>query len=86
MAGGEAAHPMVSERLDKYWTEGKGSQEIQWGLPGDFDRCVVAMHRVGVPSHMIPGHCSNLHRRATGANPGSAPAELAAKAAENKGK
>src|SRR4030095_16425617 len=28
-----------TERLMKYWTSGEGALKIQWGKPGDFDRC-----------------------------------------------
>lgn len=75
MAGGEAAHPMDTERLNAYWAEGAGAAKIRWGEPGDFDRCRVEMTKVGVPTKMIPGHCANLHKRATGAWPGHAPSE-----------
>jgi hypothetical protein len=86
MSGGEAAHPMDSERLDKYWAEGAGAAKIRWGQPGDFDRCRVEMRKVGVPGHMIDGHCANLHKRATGGWPGHAPGVEQAEAAAKKGK
>jgi hypothetical protein len=79
MAGGEAAHPADSERLDRYWTEGAGAAKIDWGVPGDFNRCVAEMRKVGVPGHMIAGHCANLHKRATGAWPGHAASEQGAR-------
>jgi hypothetical protein len=77
------AHPGDgnAERLKKYWTEGEGAAKIRWGVPGDFDRCVrhiqeaVSKHGASLPDHEIKGLCSNLHRRATGANPGDAPGE-----------
>lgn len=33
---------------------------------------------------MVKGYCAEIHKRATGARPGHAPAELAAKAAKGK--
>jgi hypothetical protein len=75
VAGGEAAHPMDTERLNAYWAEGTGAAKIQWGVPGDFDRCRVEMAKVNVPAKMIPGHCANLHKRATAAWPGHAATE-----------
>lgn len=79
MAGGEAAHPQDTERLNRYWTEGSGAARIRWGEAGDFDRCRIEMAKVGVPAKMISGHCANLHKRATGAWPGHAPGEQTGK-------
>ncbi len=70
MAGGEAAHPATTERLNAYWAEGEGAAKVQWNEPGAFDRCTIEMRKVGVPGHMIPGHCANLYHRATGRWPG----------------
>lgn len=64
-----------SARLDAYWTHGEGHAKIGWGTPGDFERCVLEMRKVGVPEHEIKGHCSNLHLMATGFRPGHAPSE-----------
>lgn len=80
MAGGEAAHPAATERLNRYWAEGPGAAVIRWGEPGDFSRCSDQMRKVGVPGHMIPGHCALLHKRATGAWPGHAASEQKPKA------
>ncbi len=55
---------------------------IRWGVDGDFERCIVAVHakvaehgkpRLG--DHVIKGLCSTLHVEATGARPGHAPAK-----------
>ena len=73
-------------RLMRYWSiGGVGGAEIGWGVPGDFDKCVVLITKAiadggHVPSpDMVKGLCANLHRRNTGASPGHAPAELALK-------
>jgi hypothetical protein len=61
-----------TERLMKYWAEGEGAAKIRWGIPGDFDRCVVHLGKYVGPG-VVKGLCSNLHQRATGARPGHAP-------------
>lgn len=63
-----------TERLMRYWTTGPGGQRIEWGVPGDFDRCVVELSEHVGPG-IVKGLCSNLHERATGARPGHAPGE-----------
>lgn len=54
-----------------------GGKVFQWGTPGDFKRC-TDFYKGKVPGHMIDGWCFNLHKLATGARPGQAPAEKAA--------
>lgn len=58
------------ERLDEYWTEGKGAAEIRWEEPCAFCRCLTAMAKHAVPHGLSParvkGHCANLEKRATG--------------------
>lgn len=67
-----------ADRLARYWTSGEGAAKIQWGTPGDFDRCVIELGK-HVPPSIVKGLCSNYHLRATGARPGHAPgAEQAA--------
>lgn len=80
--GGAQRHPADTERLMTYWAEGPGAAKIQWGVPGDFDRCIVQVQKavtdggkVPLPDHVIKGLCSNLHQRATGARPGHAATE-----------
>ena len=58
----------------------EGGRIFRWGTPGDFDRC-VRFYTGKVPEHMLKGFCASLHRLATGAAPGHAPAEQAASAA-----
>lgn len=84
--GGQARHPGATERLMHYWAEGDGAAKIGWGRAGDFDRCVHLVQeavtkdgKAPLPDREIKGLCSNLHQRATGARPGHAPAEQAAK-------
>jgi hypothetical protein len=74
MAGGEAAHPADTERLLRYWAEGAGAARMNWGIKGDYDRCLVELGRY-VPERMLHGLCQNLHIRATGAPAGHAPGE-----------
>ena len=76
---GDAA---ATERLKTYWAEGAGAAKIQWGVPGDWDRCIVEIQKAvtkdGRPplsDSTIKGLCANLHKRATGASPGHAPGE-----------
>jgi hypothetical protein len=64
------------------WTHGKMSKEINWGVPGDFDRCRVAINaeitsdgKPPLPDHVISGLCATLHKIATGARPGHAASE-----------
>lgn len=54
-------------RLKRYWTKGKGAARINWGVDGDFDRCVTALaEHVDDPK----GLCSVYHKAATGDWPG----------------
>lgn len=59
--------------LVRYWTAGEGAAKIRWGTGHDFDRCVIALTEATdgkVSERVIKGTCSNLHRIATGKNPG----------------
>ena len=77
---GDAAN---TERLMRYWSSGAGAAKIQWGVPGDFDRCVTELSKYVGPS-VVKGLCSNLHQRATGGRPGHAPGVESAEAAAKK--
>lgn len=70
-----------TERLMEYWAHGEGAAKIGWGVPGDYDKCLVELGKYVDPA-IVHGLCQNLHIRATGAPAGHAPAELAATAAE----
>lgn len=61
-----------TERLMHYWADGAGRAKLQWGVPGDFDRCVVELGKYVGPG-IVKGLCANLHHRATGGWPGHAP-------------
>lgn len=58
-----------TERLMRYWAEGAGAAKIQWGVPHDFDRCVVQLSQYVGPG-VVKGLCANLHHRALGVWPG----------------
>lgn len=87
MVAGRETSPndvLNTERLKAYWAEGAGAAKIQWGVPGDFDRCILNIqHAVtdgGKPplsDSTVKGLCANLHKRATGFSPGHAPTEKA---------
>ena len=73
-------------QLLRYWVAGPGAAKIAWGTPGDFARCEVNVQaeitkggQAPLPDHVIRGLCATLHRIATGASPGHAPAEEAMK-------
>lgn len=72
-----------TERLKVYWTEGAGAAKIRWGVPGDFDRCVVQLGKYVSPG-IVKGLCANLHKRATGGWPGHAPGVEQAAASAKK--
>lgn len=74
-----------TERLMDYWSHGAGGAILDWGVPGDFNRCRVALSKYVGPD-VVDGLCANLHHRATGAWPGHAPLELADKAAKKEAK
>lgn len=87
MVAGREATPrdfVNTERLKTYWTEGPGAARIQWGVAGDFDRCILNIQKAvtdgGKPpldDNVIKGLCASLHKRATGFVPGKAPGERA---------
>lgn len=67
-------------RLREYWVHGKGALKIQWGVPHDFDRCVLELTKyVG---DRAKGLCNIYHRSALHVAPGQedAPGRAVAKA------
>lgn len=58
-----------AETLRRYWSTGKGSTQIRWNTSGDFTRCVKAVQKYLGPR--AKGYCARLHKRNTGAWPGS---------------
>ncbi|MFG2001697.1 hypothetical protein ACGFNU_21355 [Spirillospora sp. NPDC048911] len=62
-----------TQRLMEYWAHGAGAKVINWGVAGDFDRCVIAITKAvdgKLSERAIKGLCSNLHVRALGVRPG----------------
>jgi hypothetical protein len=66
-------------QLMESYLHGKAAAKIIWGSPGDFKRCELEAEHHGIPKHMRAGMCATLHKLATGAVPGQAPAERALK-------
>jgi hypothetical protein len=71
--GGQARHPVATERLMAFWAHGEGAAKIRWATPGDHTRCVrliqEAITKDGkppLPDHEIHGLCTNLQKMATG--------------------
>lgn len=67
-AGGVDKNRGGAEKLRRYWVRGAGAAKIQWGVPGDFDRCVALL-----TEHMgarAKGYCNLRHQDAVGAPPG----------------
>jgi hypothetical protein len=59
-----------TERLKEYWAHGEGAAKIQWGVPGDFDRCRANLGKYVPPGGTLDGLCANLHHMALGVWPG----------------
>lgn len=83
---GQAATPgdmRAADRLKHWYEHGGGAAQVNWGVPGDFMRCVAIAGK-----HMDPakakGYCQLRHKGATGFYAGHAPGEVAAHAAESK--
>lgn len=68
-------------QLIRYWVAGAGAAKIDWGVPGDYDRCITAIqaevgeHGAPLSDRVVHGLCATLHKLATGATPGHAPGE-----------
>lgn len=54
-----------TERLNRYWTVGKGAAKIRWGTPGSWRRCYKHLV-VHVGPKIAPGLCTNLSKRLGG--------------------
>lgn len=60
-------------QLMEYWIHGKGAAKINWGVDGDYNRCLAELTKyVGDRAH---GLCNVYHVHATGKAPGHAPGE-----------
>jgi HK97 family phage prohead protease len=64
--------PKATERLHQYWVHGEGAAKIEWGQPGDFDRCVVEL---GKYIRDPQGYCNLAHHAALGIYPATHAAE-----------
>ena len=88
MVAGKEASPedaKNTERLRQYWAHGAGAAKINWGVPGDFSRCVAELGKyVRDPA----GYCAKMHHEVTGGWPGHAPGveEAMAKAKKERKK
>lgn len=67
MAGSAPGHGGNAETLRRYWAEGPGAAKIQWGTPGDFDRCITEVDKY--MTGRAKGYCNLLHHRALGYYP-----------------
>ena len=76
-----AAGTGMPPQLIRYWVSGAGAAKINWGVGGDFYRCIaniqaeVAEDGKPLSPRVIKGLCATLHKLATGAPPGHAPGE-----------
>lgn len=57
-----------AETLRRYWVHGEGAAKIQWGVPGDFDRCVALVSKY--MGTRAKGYCNLRHHDAVGGWPG----------------
>jgi 2'-5' RNA ligase len=53
-----------AEKLRRYWTHGEGAAKIQWGVPGDFKRCVALLSKY--MGTRAKGYCQLRHHDALG--------------------
>lgn len=67
---GWVTHPRDSQRLRDYWTRGEGAAKIQWGRPGDFNRCRKHLAKYVPNPEWLAGTCANLHKVAISLWPG----------------
>lgn len=66
MAAGKEATPgdvKATERLRRYWSTGIGAAKINWGVEGDFDRCVM---NLGKYIKDPKGYCAKMHHDVLG--------------------
>lgn len=66
---GWLTHPVDTDRLRDYWVRGPGAAKINWGTPGDFNRCRLLLAEYVKPQHLA-GYCANRHYDALGFWPG----------------
>lgn len=66
---GWLTNPVDTNRLREYWVHGKGALKIDWGVPGDFNRCRTNLAQYVKPQY-LSGYCANRHYDALGFWPG----------------
>lgn len=78
-----AAGTQLPPQLLKFWSRaGKGGAAINWGVPGDYARCITLIQaavtkggNAPLSDRTIHGLCATLHKINTGASPGHAASE-----------
>jgi hypothetical protein len=80
---GWVTNPVETRRIWAYWTQPghEGYAKINWGVPGDFNRCRVQVgEEIGESSpedlRFLNQICAQWHHDATGFWPGRAPSEV----------
>lgn len=67
---GWVTNPKATARIRRYWVKGKGAAKIQWGVPGDFNRCRSQLAKYVQNPDWLAGLCANMHKEALGIWPG----------------
>lgn len=65
----DALPSTMPPQLQESYIHGKVAKRINWGVPGDFNRC-VAQAKIHGMGHMAKGACATLHKKALGVWPG----------------
>jgi hypothetical protein len=69
-APGWLTNPRDTSRLRNYWATGPGAAKINWGVPGDFNRCRALLSEYVPRPDWLAGLCANIHYDAIGVWPG----------------
>lgn len=69
-APGWITNPRETSRLRNYWATGPGAAKINWGVPGDFNRCRAFLSEYVQRPDWLAGLCANIHYDAIGVWPG----------------
>lgn len=67
---GWITHPIPTSRIRRYWVRGEGAAKINWGVPGDFNRCRAQLAKYVQNPDWLAGLCANMHKEALGVWPG----------------
>lgn len=76
-APGWITDPRATSRLRNYWATGPGAAKINWGVPGDFNRCRAFLAEYVQRPDWLAGLCANIHYDAIGVWPGQERARVA---------